>query len=425
MSDEALRAQQRAGGEDPLAAVEGLYGRLRAGDLTRERLRLAAALDHAPAKAVLERLGEELPERARFALGLAAHGREVLLRAGLLLLEPHLADWQRAFPDDGAPRAAWSATRRWLEAAPAERPARVSEAIQAAELAERSSRYVHQHEEDTIWELFDRGENETAEMPLAWHGIASLAAALARATDEGDPEAVDELERACSACDEGEGIYDHESDDYIGHIESVELDFAAMERSLLPWVLDGRETLLEREARGERAALDEGQRALLAACEAEDWTERLAAGGVEPTLRAALTCAARAALHWDDPEDGRAWLALERVRAWVRSPASSREALEEAVEVSLDGAVEAMSAAQARGRASKRAAAFAEAAALTAELALDADDEARRASGLRAVFESASGAVPALKLRAALREDLAAWLETPEADPLGAGWQAP
>lgn len=67
MSDEAQRRRERAAGDDPLAEVAALAGRLRAGGDAGERVRLAAHLDHPAACLALgrERDADVAPWQAR------------------------------------------------------------------------------------------------------------------------------------------------------------------------------------------------------------------------------------------------------------------------------------------------------------------------------------------------------------------------
>lgn len=115
MSDERLREAERKWKESGSVADEARYllERVRVGDLTRERLELAAYCGHEGAAVAT---GAPPPPSAcsTWANGLAAFGRAVLVRAAAEAAAHALVVWSAKFPYDPRPSDAVEVARASL-----------------------------------------------------------------------------------------------------------------------------------------------------------------------------------------------------------------------------------------------------------------------------------------------------------------------
>ena len=125
MTDTWLRRHERAAAQGDLeASVHFLCDRLRRGNLTEERVRLAAYLgdpsarlllgDRAPElPAIRARAGLELNQR-RWVTGLRAYGKEWLVRAAAAIAHTRLEAWSQWDDTDERPRRALAAAEAWV-----------------------------------------------------------------------------------------------------------------------------------------------------------------------------------------------------------------------------------------------------------------------------------------------------------------------
>lgn len=116
MTDVRLRELEREVQRDPAREAELLAARVRAGALTRERLQVAAASGHGPARVALG----WAPEETAPAVGawlealVRAGGREPLVRAALAAGGRALPVLEARLPDDPRARRCVEAAEHWL-----------------------------------------------------------------------------------------------------------------------------------------------------------------------------------------------------------------------------------------------------------------------------------------------------------------------
>lgn len=125
MTDTHLRQLERAANQgDVEARARLLCERVRMGDLSEDRVRLAAYLGDPGARlhlgeqapelpAIRARAGLELNQR-RWVTGLRAYGKEWLVRAAAAVAVSRLEAWSRWDETDDRPRRALAAARAWI-----------------------------------------------------------------------------------------------------------------------------------------------------------------------------------------------------------------------------------------------------------------------------------------------------------------------
>ncbi len=123
MSDERLRELERCWQETKSLEAEAawLRGRVRAGDLGEDKLRLASFLGHHAALVAAGGVPETLPDSAESSdalvtvvSGLAAWGPEVVFRAGMAIASVVAHHWKHDLPTDTRFQEAYEAALAWL-----------------------------------------------------------------------------------------------------------------------------------------------------------------------------------------------------------------------------------------------------------------------------------------------------------------------
>lgn len=227
MSDEGLQELKRRWAEtgDPQAEAGYLRELVRAGELDKDRLALAAHLGHPPA--AVAQGGSERPPFTRrlempsdrdalkaWAHGLQAWGGETVGRAAIACARFLLPVWHRIEPDDDRPRRAIEASEAYV-LCPCQEHA---EALGIARDANLSSC-------QRVDQAF-RGEVEDLERQAAVR-TAAFAATTVR-----EPDLVTQ------AC------YLENAIDYVAELRSVREAVSTIRTSLVPWAL-GRADVLE------------------------------------------------------------------------------------------------------------------------------------------------------------------------------------
>lgn len=118
MSDERLRELERRWRETRAADDEAAYlaERVRVGDLTSERLSLAAYVGHpAAAKAIGDGPSDTLLDPIELVEGLERWGRAVTVRACVAAATSILRWWERDHPTDGSVARTLEAVRAWTD----------------------------------------------------------------------------------------------------------------------------------------------------------------------------------------------------------------------------------------------------------------------------------------------------------------------
>lgn len=117
MGDLRLRGLERRWRKtaDPRDEATYLAERVRVGDLSPARLRLAAYAGGAGAALALGSQGPTAPEGlTAWVDGLVAWGKEALLRAGIAATWAVLPAWEALYPEDPSPRAVLLACCAWV-----------------------------------------------------------------------------------------------------------------------------------------------------------------------------------------------------------------------------------------------------------------------------------------------------------------------
>lgn len=118
MSDERLRELERRWKQSGTAEAEAefLQGRIRAGELPRERLPLAAYCGSEGAKRALGEGAPQVPDTIEaWLLGLHERDQDLMLRALVVIARQVLPVWESAKPDDRRPLRAIEAAEEVLE----------------------------------------------------------------------------------------------------------------------------------------------------------------------------------------------------------------------------------------------------------------------------------------------------------------------
>lgn len=139
--DDRLRRLDRAAAQgDAHEQARLLVERVRAGELSPERLLVAAYCGHAPASLGCTLAGMSAPvqpaESRAWASGLREHPKEVSVRGVVAIARSRLPDWEPWSANDRRPAQAIHAAEAWL-ACPCEMHARWAEQARGAALAAR------------------------------------------------------------------------------------------------------------------------------------------------------------------------------------------------------------------------------------------------------------------------------------------------
>lgn len=129
MADDGLRALERRFASSGALEdeVRWLVGRLRAGQLTQERLRLASFCGHLAASRALGAKEPAPRDMVAWADALLARwGKESRVRAAVAVARAVLPRWEARCGDDATPRRAIEAAEVWL-ACPCEKHARIAD----------------------------------------------------------------------------------------------------------------------------------------------------------------------------------------------------------------------------------------------------------------------------------------------------------
>ena len=116
MSDSKLRELERRWRETGSVEDEAAYlrERVRVGDLTQERLELAAYCGHEGARRAVAQAPYPPKDPVEFALTLPGRNRLLLVLAAICSASLALTEFEARHPSDNRPRAAILAARAWL-----------------------------------------------------------------------------------------------------------------------------------------------------------------------------------------------------------------------------------------------------------------------------------------------------------------------
>lgn len=145
MSDERARALERAWRRSGSVADEAAFlrERLRAGEVSLDRLQLAAHLAHPAARAACAATREPPEDLLGWVGGLEGWGHEVLVRASLAAARLVLPVYERQHPSDNRPHLLVATAEEWLRLPTRETVAKAGDLIQATrEVGFHRARYA-------------------------------------------------------------------------------------------------------------------------------------------------------------------------------------------------------------------------------------------------------------------------------------------